>query len=755
MNSLLLNLQNVVPPPIITPRGNSSLHQSFINISAPSSESESYISEEENTEEKFNKIFGNLMEHFNKNKFRSVFSEIDKNEISYYKLNISNSLIFTHLQIRCAFEIIDKKFYKYSGKQRIKGMNNWLNIIDKLILKLQNLISILPLIQQKDQFELLSRYYLINYYNNALYCYHQNRFNDSISFLSLSSKLIFSISKYITNPNIIHITEKIYLFKTIYFISDSDFLTAINYLNTILRLCFREIDLLYYSYCKNQNKKNFNFEDQSSVIDINFNLVVCFYQLGYCFENLNDIEKAEIAYQQSKFICINFIRKDYSDICKFINEIAFRIKNYKNIINCIQNFDIESLNNDSENEKKNNFYPIYHPFQFGKVKKFKRVQSFVEHLKLNDIDDDEKNLFNEIGKKNKSKGVIRMTKDIKLLNYLSSNNFKSTIVKMKKIELNKMNRETKNVIQKKINSIKLNKKSQLRQFLFENRNNSYSNLLYSKNIFDEEKNSIDLSIDSKILYNQKKKHLRNSFSLGNCISFETNDNKPFKLVYDKYVFNKNYRKKMNYLEILSEKELSFQKEVLNLKKIETLKTEPFEIEKVKRKAELFYHIELDEKIKNLNEKNQSIKQQEEYFYPKIDKMRYMLEERTCKSLNSKNRDKYLVFLKHIEKKHNQNRLFSKFHTSSLTNIDTTNFFEDIENITNKNDKINKEFMNQLEVDIDSLNKKEIQLKKELKEKKRKNFIPFPKNKNLKIYIPRISIFKNIKKIDLNKNNEES
>ena len=106
MNPMLLHLQRVVPPPIITPRGNSntSLHQSFINISAPSSESDSYISEEENTEEKFNKIFGNLMEHFNKNKFRNVFSEIDKNEISYYKLNISNSLIFKHLQIRCAFE---------------------------------------------------------------------------------------------------------------------------------------------------------------------------------------------------------------------------------------------------------------------------------------------------------------------------------------------------------------------------------------------------------------------------------------------------------------------------------------------------------------------------------------------------------------------------------------------------------------------------------------------------------------------------
>ena len=729
MKPILLNLQNLMPPPIITPRGNlsNSLHQSFINYSAPSSDSESYISEEENTEEKFNKIFGNLMEHFNKNKFRNVFSEIDKNEISYYKLNISNSLVFTHLQIRCAFEIIDKKFFKYFGKQRIKGMNNWLNIIDNLIIKLQNLISILPLIQQTDQFELLARYYLINYYNNSLYCYHQNKFNDSISFLSLCSKLIFSISKYITNPKIIHITEKIYLFKTVYFISDSDFLTAINYLNTILRLCFREIDILYYLYCQNQNKKNFVFEDQSSVIDINFNLAICFYQLGYCFENLNDIEKAETAYQQSKFICINFIRKDYSDICKFINDIAFRIKNYRNIINCIQNFDIESLNYDSENEKKNNFYPIYRPFQFGKVKKFKRIQSFVEHLKLNDIDDDEKNLFNEIGKKNKSKAVIRMTKDIKLLNYLSSNNFKSTIVKMKKIELSKMNRETKNIIQKKINSIKLNKKSQLRKLLFENRNNSYSNLLYSKNIFDEEKNSNDFTfIDSKSYYNHKKKHLRNSFSLGNYISLETNNNQPFKLDYDKYVFNKNYRKKMNYLEILSEKELSFQKEVLNLKKIETLKTEPLEIEKVKRKAELFYHIELDEKIKNLNEKNQSIKQQEEYFYPKIEKIRYMLEERTCKSLNLRNRDKYLFLLKKIEKHENQNRFLSKFQKSFNT-VDNT-FFDDNENITHKNDKINKEFMNQLEVDIDSLNKKEIQLKKELKDKKRKNLIPFPNNK---------------------------
>ena len=222
-----------------------------------------------------------------------------------------------------------------------------------------------------------------------------------------------------------------------YFISDRNFHTAIIYLGSILRLCFREIDLLYYNYLKNQNKKNFHFEELSSVIDINFNLVVCFYQLGFCYEKLNDVDKAELAYQQSKYFSVNFIKKDYFDITKFIQEIASRIKNYKLIINYIQNFDIESLNSDSENEKKK-IYPVFHPFQFGKVKKFKKIQNLIEHLKINEIDDDEKSLFNDVGKKPKSKSVVKMTKNIKLLNYLISSNFKSTIVKMNKIELNKM-----------------------------------------------------------------------------------------------------------------------------------------------------------------------------------------------------------------------------------------------------------------------------------------------------------------------------
>ena len=380
------------------------------------------------------------------------------------------------------------------------------------------------------------------------------------------------------------------------------------------------------------------------------------------------------------------------------------------------------MNSDSENEKKK-IYPVFHPFQFGKVKKFKKIQNLIEHLKINEIDDDEKSLFNDVGKKPKSKSVVKMTKNIKLLNYLTSSNFKSTIVKMNKIELNKMNKETKNIIQKKISSIKMNQKSELRKYLFKKRNNSYSNLLHSKNNFlEDDKISLDFT-ESKTNFT-KKKRLKNSFSF-KSYSFD-NGNKPFKLEYDKYIFNKNYRKKINYLETLSEKELNFQKEILNIKKIETLKTEPFELEKIKRKAELFYNMELDEKMKNLNEKNQSIKQQEEYFYPKIEKMRYMIEERTCKSLNIKERVKYINLLKRMEKKDTQTRVPSKFQT-----FFTNDLLTESETLNHKNDKINKEFMNQLEVDIDSLNKKEILLKKEMKEKKRKNCVPLP-NKKIKL-----------------------
>ena len=137
-------------------------------------------------------------------------------------------------------------------------------------------------------------------------------------------------------------------------------------------------------------------------------------------------------------------------------------------------------------------------------------------------------------------------------------------------------------------------------------------------------------------------------------------------------------------------------------------------------------MELDEKMKNLNEKNQSIKQQEEYLYPKIEKMRYMIEERTCKSLNIKERVKYINLLKRMEKKDTQTRVPSKFQT-----FFTNDLLTESETLNHKNDKINKEFMNQLEVDIDSLNKKEILLKKEMKEKKRKNCVPLP-NKKIKL-----------------------
>ena len=73
-------------------------------------------------------------------------------------------LIFTHLQIRCAFQIIDKKFIDYGESKIIKGISHWFEHIEDLINNFILLINLLPKKEQPDQYELLTLYYLSNLY---------------------------------------------------------------------------------------------------------------------------------------------------------------------------------------------------------------------------------------------------------------------------------------------------------------------------------------------------------------------------------------------------------------------------------------------------------------------------------------------------------------------------------------------------------------------------------------------------------------
>ena len=87
-------------------------------------------------------------------------------------------------------------------------------------------------------------------------------------------------------------------------------------------------------------------------------------------------------------------------------------------------------------------------------KKFVGIEKKIGNLKLMDVDDDEPDLFNKVGAKPINERVLKATKQVHLLEYLMSDNFKGIVHNMKKIEINKLEKDTINKIQKKNNIIK-------------------------------------------------------------------------------------------------------------------------------------------------------------------------------------------------------------------------------------------------------------------------------------------------------------
>ena len=59
--------------------------------------------------------------------------------------------------------------------------------------------------------------------------------------------------------------------------------------------------------------------------------------------------------------------------------------------------------------------------------------------------------------------MLKTTKQIHLLNFLMSNDFKDVINSMNKIEINKLEKETINKIQKKIIALKNNERAKLEE----------------------------------------------------------------------------------------------------------------------------------------------------------------------------------------------------------------------------------------------------------------------------------------------------
>ncbi len=674
---------------------------------------------EDNSKSYENKI-SLIMDKYEKQKYRIILYEIELNKNIYSVMNFSHEFIFIHIEIKCIINIIEKKYKDYKENAYLKGVEKWLIKLEKKLYYYSNEIENLDLEQQKNHYEYLSYYYLIMFYYYAFFEKVNNNFLNSLSYLLLAEKIIKETLEQITFPEIYRIIEKIYLFIIYFYMFDKNFLSALDYIKLLLEICYKDIE---YLFLFKQNKDGNKIEN-NIINEILFIIVICFYYSGCIFEELNNIDICSHCYYQTFSLSNNFFKEKYFYLNLLFKEIEKRYKKHTKILSIISKFE-SSLLNDTDNKKdfilKNNMLTHYN---IKKKNRLKFIEKYINKLKIKEIDEDEKDLFSN-EKRIKNKKSMRMMKQIFLLDYLTSDEFKPTIKKLDNLEINNINDDTKNIIQKQIITIKSNQKHKNNSNEVTNQKTNKNNLVlfspkkktklfhqiykkvpnnkynYSNINYKPKNNSNSITNYYKSVNNSYYNKFNNkSNSNSNSNSF-TYNNKPLKINYDKYIFNKDYMKKRTFLELQSEKEYKFQKEILRGKKNEYIFIRPFDIQSSKYKAENFFNLTFEERLKSIEERNKSIKSEEKkrYFNSLIGKKETLLFEKSCKSLSSKDSKKYFDFVKKIAKRNLINNKMFFFNSD---------YSSDSKYESNKK---NKEILSLLDLNITNIEKKKLKLKK--------------------------------------------
>ena len=469
-------------------------------------------------------------------------SEEKKEEEKYeQKINDSEWLL-SYIEIISIQKIIGKKNIKYFKSSIVPKFNEYIKkeniIINKWLLFINELIKNN---NQKENIlsylEFIITFLLQKSINLSKHCiYHQN-IKEAISFLSLGINLISHTYTFFRSPESFSLCGEIFLLLSCILIGDEEFESSKNLIKlacTFFYLCmefilFSNPNCVSYSIFNilDQEKKNVNI-----IHKIIFYLSLSFYHLGICYENQGFPYSSYYAYKQSKFF-ISIIKdrsEDINNFYEFIENIEKR-QLYRNRI--IIFFDKyvkkEDLIDEQPPEKKVE-YNALHSKREKKLKKFQKLENYISNMKLLDVDHDDPNLFDKINKHFKYNVKIA-TKQIQLLNYLMSDNFKDTIRKMKNIRINKLDKETINTIQKRIICIKNNKREKLALKLKNikaTKNNSNSKSTEKKINEKLHYKTIRTTSSAKTLYSWKKTRVSSSYKNSNILMTEINNNNSIK-----------------------------------------------------------------------------------------------------------------------------------------------------------------------------------------------------------------------------------
>ena len=442
---------------------------SNMNIIQKDNEENEEIEEEEKKEidpsKEIKLLYESLIGLYSKKQFKKILKAMilksDKEEnfnLLEWKLLFVRTLTF--------FRILSKKNSTYHKSSKVpyfseyiqkvnKDINNWISFTQEL--RFQNKIKY---IDSFIEFIILFLLQKINILSK--HCIHSGHIKDAISFLSLGIRLINKTFHFFASPDSYEIASDIFLSLSSFMIAEENFNSAKNFIIISIKFSVLCLEIKLFKSGINYSVFNFlNYKNELSHFSkIFFNLTIAFYHLGICYENESDPYNAFFAMNTSKYfgkILDNYKISNFIEIVKYI-ETRLLMRN-RILLFFEKNVKKEEVEEDVVEVKKE-CYMLFDREE-KRSQKFKLIENKVEKIKLSEVDDDEPDLFMKVGCKPLREKVLKTTKQINLLNYLMSDDFKEVVNQIKTLKINKLDKSTINLIQKKIISLKNNQREKL------------------------------------------------------------------------------------------------------------------------------------------------------------------------------------------------------------------------------------------------------------------------------------------------------
>ena len=579
---------------------NSNDSSEFLANNKSQSEAHSHKAHNEN----FNLFLEKINSLLIKKKYKSVIKLIEAKKKNFEEDN-NNLFILYDIKMKCFFKIIKghldsfgygtKNFFYSPISKNTIILEGMFAKIREISMKLIKALKENKNVEEKYKERIIQNYCEFLYYQAKLYQI-KNQIQDCIAVLSIANNLFKNYIDNCKELHTIYVYQNILLFISALLIEGGNFQRAEDVIHCNIKLCFR-----YLFINANDNAINIHIvtnKEANKYHCVIQNLSLCLYQLGICFENLNQLRLAIEAYKQTTFFATKFLRSfnpKFCEIVKRTQKLSFKIRtDYIAFLakrEVLYKKKIEEEKQKKENQEKSK---LLHKISNGEVyntEKFSELQGYIEtklkpHNEPNTINTISRpghkkqkshylsstfTLYNDLLSRNYSKFIndndnlymnnLDKYTAIKLDTYnnqlLSLNHYNTcrnmTSSNSSKKIIMTLNNSHSNTLSDGVNTnAQTNRKTISTQVNNKGRNNSKSNTLSEQNF---------LSASPSKMFKQKSK---NYFNKSN------RNEKVIKYDYkNKYKYSKTYRKKISELENMTNKEIKFQKELLNLKKYDT------------------------------------------------------------------------------------------------------------------------------------------------------------------------------------------